>query len=193
MLFGDQFKQVFRRLAKAPLFTTITLITLAVGIGANTVVFSVVEGVLLKPLDYPNADQLIGIWHKAPGINIPILNSAPFLYFIDREQCTTFQDVGAYNGDSLSVTGIGQPEHVQGMDVTDGTLPLLGVKPALGRLFTKRDDSPDSPRDRHPLLWLLAAPLRSQQLRHWPLRHHRWKSPRDHRRSAPELQVPRRP
>ena len=145
MLFGDQFKQVFRRLAKAPLFTTITLLTLAVGIGANTVVFSVVQGVLLKPLDYPHADQLIGIWHKAPGINIPILNSAPFLYFIDREQSTTLQDVGAYNGDSLSVTGVGQPEHVQGMDVTDGTLPLLGVKPALGRLFSRRDDSPDTP------------------------------------------------
>jgi predicted permease len=145
MLIGDQFKQVFRRLAKAPLFTTITLITLAVGIGANTVVFSVVEGVLLKPLDYPHADQLIGIWHKAPGINIPILNSAPFLYFIDREQNTTLQDVGAYDGDSLSVTGVGQPEHIQGMDVTDGTLPMLGVKPALGRLFTRRDDSPDTP------------------------------------------------
>ena len=64
--FTDQLKQVFRRLARAPLFTTITLITLAVGIGANTVVFSVVEGVLLKPLAYPQADRLIGIWHSAP-------------------------------------------------------------------------------------------------------------------------------
>ena len=142
--FDDQFKQVFRRLARAPLFTAITLITLAVGIGANTVVFSVVEGVLLKPLSYPHPEQLIGVWNKAPGINIPRLTIAPFLYFIDREQSTTLQDIGVYNYDSVSVTGVGQPEHVQGLDVTDGTLPILGVKPAIGRLFTRRDDAPDA-------------------------------------------------
>ena len=68
-LFINHLKQVLRRLARAPLFTTITLITLAVGIGANTVVFSVVDGVLLKPLPYPNSDRLIGIWHSAPGVN----------------------------------------------------------------------------------------------------------------------------
>src|SRR3954451_4735158 len=141
--FGDQFRQVFRRLARAPLFTGITLITLAVGIGANTVIFSVVDGVLLKPLSYPHSEQLIGIWYKAPGINIPRMNMAPFLYFINREQSATIQDIGVYGYNSCSVTGIGQPEHVQGLDVTDGALPLLGVKPVLGRLFTKRDDAPD--------------------------------------------------
>ena len=144
--FTDQLKQVFRRLVRAPLFTTITLITLAVGIGANTVVFSVVEGVLLKPLAYPQADRLIGIWHLAPGIGFDNLNMAPFLYFIDREQSTTLEDVGMYNGDSCAVTGVGAPEHVSGMDVTDGTLPLLGAKPVLGRLFTRRDDSADAPK-----------------------------------------------
>jgi predicted permease len=145
--FYDQLRQVFRRLARAPLFTAITLITLAVGIGANTVVFSVVEGVLLKPLSYPKPDELIGVWTKAPGINIPgKLNIAPFLYFIDREQNTTLQDFGAYNNNDVNVTGAGQPEHVPGMDVTDGTLPLLGAKPILGRLFSKRDDAPDAPK-----------------------------------------------
>ena len=62
-MFNDQLKQVLRRLSRAPLFTAITLITLAVGIGANTVIFSVVEGVLLKPLPYSHAEQLIGVWH----------------------------------------------------------------------------------------------------------------------------------
>ena len=71
---------------------------------------------------------------------------APYLYFIDREQNSTFEDVGMYNGDSLSVTGAGEPEHVSGMDVTDGTLPLLGVRPVLGRLFTRRDDAADAPK-----------------------------------------------
>ncbi|MGA7245169.1 MAG: ABC transporter permease [Terracidiphilus sp.] len=144
--FTDQLKQVLRRLARAPLFTTITLITLAVGIGANTVVFSVVEGVLLKPLAYPQADRLVGIWHAAPAIGFDNLNMAPYLYFIDREQNSTFEDVGMYNGDSLSVTGAGEPEHVSGMDVTDGTLPLLGVRPVLGRLFTRRDDAASAPK-----------------------------------------------
>jgi len=145
--FYDQFKQVFRRLARAPLFTIITLITLSVGIGANTVVFSVVDGVLLKALRYPKPDELIGVWTRAPGINIPgKLNIAPFLYFIYREQNTTLQDLGGYNNNDVSVTGAGQPEHVPGMNVTDGTLPLLGVKPVLGRLFTKRDDAPDVAR-----------------------------------------------
>jgi hypothetical protein len=110
--FIDQLKRVVRRLSRAPLFTAITLITLAVGMGANAVVFSVVEGVLLKPLSYPHPEQLIGIWHSAPGIGFQDLNIAPFIYFIDREQSSTLQDIGMYNGDSLSVTGAGEPEHI---------------------------------------------------------------------------------
>ncbi len=147
-LFNDQLKLAFRRLSRAPLFTAITLITLAVGIGANTVIFSVVEGVLLKPLSYPHPEQLIGIWHNAPGIGAGLqqLNIAPFLYFTDREQSSTLQDVGAYQDDGISVTGVGQPEQVQGMFVTDGVLPILGVKPVLGRLFTPREDSPNGPK-----------------------------------------------
>ncbi|MHB8501364.1 MAG: ABC transporter permease [Candidatus Acidiferrales bacterium] len=138
-------KQVFRRLARAPLFTTITLITLAAGVGGNTLVFSVLESVLLKPLPYPRPDELVGVWLSAPGVNIQNLNIAPSNYFIYREQNHSFQDLGVYNGDSVSVTGRAEPEQVDGLDVTDGTLPLLGVSPVLGRLFTRQDDSPGSP------------------------------------------------
>jgi predicted permease len=144
-MFTDQLVQVLRRLSRAPLFTAITLLTLAIGVGANTVIFSVVEGVLLKPLPYPHPEQLIGVWHTAPGIGLKELNMAPSIYFIDREQSTALQDIGVYDGDSLNVTGAGQPEHVRGLDVTDGTLPILGVTPALGRLFTRRDDSHGAP------------------------------------------------
>jgi predicted permease len=140
--FSDQLRQVLRRLGRAPLFTIVTLITLAAGVGANTVIFSVLEGVLLKPLPYPHPEQLIGVWHTASAVNLPELSMAPSIYFIDREQSTTFQDIGLYNDDSLSVTGAGQPEQVRGLDVTDGTLAILGVRPALGRLFTREDDSP---------------------------------------------------
>src|ERR1700683_617642 len=143
--FSDQLRQVLRRLGRAPLFTMITLFTLGVGVGANTVIFSVLEGVLLKPLPYPHPEQLIGVWYQAPGVGITNLNMSPSIYFIDREQSTTFQDIGVYDGDSLSVTGAGEPEQVRGLDVSDGTLPMLGVKPALGRLFTREDDSPSAP------------------------------------------------
>ena len=141
----DQLRQVLRRLGRAPMFTVIILITLAIGIGANTMIFSVVESVLLKPLPYPHSEQLIGVWHTAPGIGIKDLNMAPSIYFIDREQNTTLQDIGVYDGDSFSVTGSGEPEHVRGLDVTDGTLPLLGVQPALGRLFSRQDYTASAP------------------------------------------------
>jgi predicted permease len=144
--FDDQLRQVLRRLSRAPLFTAITLITLAVGVGANTVIFSVVEGVLLKPLPYPDAERLIGVWHTAPGIGIQDLNMSPSIYFIDREQNTTFEDIGAYTGDSVDVTGAGKPEHVKGLDVTDGVLPILGATPVAGRLFNRRDDSAGAPQ-----------------------------------------------
>jgi len=143
--FSGQLRQVMRRLARAPLFTAIALVTLAVGIGANTVIFSVLEGVLLKPLPYPHPEELIGVWHSALSIGFKELNMSPSIYFIDREQNATFQDIGMYNDDRVNVTGVGEPEQVMGLDVTDGTLPLLDVTPALGRLFTRADDSANAP------------------------------------------------
>jgi len=139
-------KQVLRRLGRAPLFATVILITVAIGVGANTVIFSVVEGVLLKPLPYKEPDRLIGVWYKAPAINIPKINMAGYLYFTDREQSKTLEDIGLYGFLSFHITGGAQPEQVQGLQVTDGTLPILGVRPALGRLFTARDDSPKMPQ-----------------------------------------------
>ena len=143
--FSNQLRQALRRLARAPLFTVITLITLAASVGANTVVFSVVEGVLLKPLPYAHADQLVGVWHMAPGIGLNELNMSPSNYFIYREQGRTFQDIGMYADDSDSVTGAGEPEQVRALEVTDGILSILGVQPMLGRVFRREDDLPAAP------------------------------------------------
>jgi len=143
--FNSQLRQVLRRLGRAPMFTVITLITLAAGVGANTVVFSVLEGVLLKPLPYPHSEELVGVWHAAPGINITDLNMSPSNYFIYREQGRAFQDIGMYQGDSVSVTGVGEPEQVPALRVSDATLPLLGVQPILGRHFRREDDLPGAP------------------------------------------------
>jgi len=142
---GNQLKQVFRRLGRAPMFTAITVFTLAAGIGANTAVFSVLQGALLKPLPYPQADRLVGVWLTAPGIQIKELDLSPSDYFIFREQNKSFQDVGLYAGDSGTVTGLAEPEQVQELVVTDGTLSILGVQPMLGRGFRKEDDVPGAP------------------------------------------------
>jgi len=141
----NQLRQVFRRLARAPMFAVITLVTLAAAVGANTVVFSVLEGVLLKPLPYPGSEQLASVRLTAPGIQLNDFELSPSDYFIFREQGRTFQDIGLYTGDSVSVTGIAEPEQVSALLVTDGTLPLLGIQPALGRGFTKQDDSASAP------------------------------------------------
>ncbi|MGA8224141.1 MAG: ABC transporter permease [Candidatus Acidiferrales bacterium] len=143
--FGAQLRQVLRRLGRAPLFTAITLLTLAVGVGANAVIFSVLEGVLLKPLAYPKPDQLLGVLLTAPGLNLKEFALSPSTYFILREQGQTFQDIGAWATDSVSVTGVAEPEQVDALDVTDGTLSILGAQPALGRGFSHQDDLPGTP------------------------------------------------
>ncbi len=143
---GTQLKQILRRLRRAPMFTAITLITIAAAIGANTIVFSVVEGVLLKPLPYPAADRLIGVWLTAPGVNINKLELSPSTYFVFREQNHSFEDIGIYGNDSDSITGIGEPEQVRALLVTDGTLPILGIQPYLGRMITHEDDSANAPK-----------------------------------------------
>jgi predicted permease len=143
--FGNQLKHIFRRLMRSPVFTAITLATLAIGIGANTAVFSVISGVLLKPLPYPDSDNLVAVWQTAPGIGLPELDASPSCYFTYREEGQTFQDIGLWRNDSVSVTGIGEPEEVAALSVTDGTLPVLGVQPILGRWFTRKDDLPGSP------------------------------------------------
>jgi predicted permease len=122
-----------------------TVLTLAAGAGATIAVFTVVESVLLKPLPYPHADRLVGVWHSAPGLNLPKLNMAPANYFIYREQNRVFEDIGAYQGDSVSVQGLGTPERVSALDVTDGVLPILGIQPALGRVFSRADDTAGAP------------------------------------------------
>jgi putative ABC transport system permease protein len=145
-ILGNQIRHVLRRLRRSPMFTAITLVTLATGIGANTAVFSVIEGVLLKPLPYAKPDELVGVWLTAPGIGLKDVNMSPSSYFIFREETRVFQDIGLWNSDSDSVTGLAEPEQVSALNVTDGILPLLGVQPILGRWFARKDDSPGSPK-----------------------------------------------
>jgi predicted permease len=139
------FRRIVRRLLRAPTFTIVAVLTLALGIGANTAIFSVVRGVLLKPLPYDDPDALVGVWHTAPGLNIPNLNMSPATYLTYREEGKVFQDIGLWDTGAVTVTGTGEPERVQALFVTDGTLGVLRVNPVLGRGFTADDDSPRTP------------------------------------------------
>ncbi|HEV2386709.1 MAG TPA: ABC transporter permease [Candidatus Acidoferrales bacterium] len=142
---ASQLRQVMRRLGRAPMFTAITLVTLAAGVGASTAVFSVLEGVVLKPLPYPYPEHLVGVWHTAPGLNWLDVNMAPSNYFVYRDQNRTFQSLGMYRHDSVTITGVAEPEQVPALDVTDGVLETLGVPPLIGRWFTRQDDTPGAP------------------------------------------------
>ncbi len=134
-----------RQLRRNPGFTAVAVITLALGIGANTAVFSVVEGVLLRPLPYPHPEGLVAVSVRAPSVSAEDLGLSPSIYFTYREQNQSFQGIGLCAGDSVNVAAFGKPEHLPAMDVTDGLLPVLGVPPILGRWFTRVDDSPGSP------------------------------------------------
>ncbi len=137
---------LLRRLLRAPGFTSVTLITLALGIGANTAIFSVVEGILLKPLPFREPDRLVGVWHTSAKMNLKKFNASPATYLTYREQGSVFEDIGLWTGGSVGVTKLSQPEQVPCLYVTDGTLPLLGVQPERGRFFTKEEAVSGGPR-----------------------------------------------
>jgi putative ABC transport system permease protein len=141
----NQIKHVIRRLMRSPMFTVVTLVTIGVGIGANSAIFSVVNAILLKPLPYPGAEQLISVAQTAPGIGMEDLTLSPSDYFTFRDENRSFEQFGLWQGDSVSVTGLSMPEQVQALLVTEGTLNALGVQPMLGRWFTAKDDAPGSP------------------------------------------------
>jgi predicted permease len=127
------------------MFTAIAAVTLALGIGATSAMFSVIDGVLLKPLPYPHPEELIDLHLTAPGVNFPDADPAPFLYFTYREQGRSFQSVGLYQWNTQSVTGLTEPEEAECLNVTAEVLPILGVQPALGRGFSEKDATPGSP------------------------------------------------
>jgi predicted permease len=133
--------RVFR---KQPGFAAAAVLTLALGIGATTAIFSVVYGVLLKPLPFRDPDTLVSLLHRGPGANLETMNQGPATFLTYRDNQQAFEAIGAWDSTQASITGRGEPEQVEALSVTDMTLPLLGVQPLLGRLFTADDMSPGS-------------------------------------------------
>jgi predicted permease len=137
---GRDLRYSLRGLSRRPAFTFAAVVTLAVGIGATTAIFSVVYSVLIKPLPYPNADELVSIRPAAPGANIDDLTSEPTMYLTYRDENRTFADIGLWDQRrSATLTDRGTATRVPALRVTDGTLQALGVQPMRGRWFTEQE------------------------------------------------------
>ncbi len=145
-------KFALRRFRKSPGFAATVLLTIAIGIGANTAVFSVVNSVLLKPLPYPDAGRLVALWLNAPGATgltsfqkgLPLSGS---MYFAFSENNRTFESLGAWISSKANVTGLARPEEVNTILITDGVLQALGVPPITGRELTAADQVPNGPKN----------------------------------------------
>lgn len=137
----------WRSLLRAPGFFFVAAATLAVGIGATTAMFSIVHGVLLRPLPYPDQERLVEIVHEVPALGVTRWLASPAIYLGYRDHNRAFDGIGHWDWDSspVTVSGEGEPESVPSLELTHEVLPLLGAHPSLGRGFTLADDRPGAP------------------------------------------------
>jgi putative ABC transport system permease protein len=142
--FTQDLRYGIRSLAKNPGFATVAILTLALGIGANTAIFSVVNGVLLRPLPYPQPDQLVWFIDVQPKLATAPLSAPEFIAYRDRNR--TLSQIAAYRPLNFTLTGQGDAERLRGGVVTPQWFPMLGVTPLLGRGFSDADGKPGAPR-----------------------------------------------
>jgi len=139
-----EFRHAVRMLRRNPAFSTTVVLTLALGIGATTAIFSVVNGVVIKPLPYPESENVVTVSHSAQFGDVRS-NGFPFspqMLGIYAANGQAFEELGIYGGGPVAITGIGEPEQVAALGVTVGTLRALGTRPTLGRWFSNDDDQP---------------------------------------------------
>jgi putative ABC transport system permease protein len=128
-------------LLRSPGFASVAVLALALGIGANTAIFTAVDTVLLRPLPYPEADRLVMVWEDATHQSFPRNNPAPGNYFDWRRQNRVFTDMAAMRFRNANLTGDGPPEMVLGRGATASLFSVMGVQPTLGRAFTDQEDA----------------------------------------------------
>jgi putative ABC transport system permease protein len=135
-------RQALRSLLMRPGFTLVSALTLAMGIGATTTVFSIFNAVLLQPLPFSEPHRLVALWHAAPGLRPDEINQSPASYFLYRDNNRVFDDLGLWDRGRATITGLDEPQLLASLTVTEGFLPTLGFPMALGRRFTSEDDRP---------------------------------------------------
>jgi putative ABC transport system permease protein len=137
-------RYALRSLRQQPGFAVAAMVTLALGVGATTAIFSVVNSVLINPLPYPASDALVRIVHSIGGVNQPYFNDAIYLSYVENSQA--FEGVGVWSpGETATITGRGDPEEVRVLKASRGVLSTLAVRPELGRWFSPGDDTPGAP------------------------------------------------
>ena len=137
-LLRQDLRYTARTLGRAPGFALTVILVAGLGVGATTAVFTITDHVLLRPLPFPDSERLVKLWESPPGYTQ--MELSPPNYRDWKEMSTSFETMGAYRGLSVNLVGQGQPERLEGAAVTADLLPLLGVQPVLGRLFTAEDD-----------------------------------------------------
>ncbi len=133
----------FRLLRQSPGFTTVAVLALALGIGANTAIFSTLDAVLLRPLPYADPDRVVMVWEDASSIGFAHNTPSPANYFDWREQNHVFTDIAATRTRTRAITGDGSAEQLLGYQATANFFPVLGVAPVIGRTFTEAEDRDD--------------------------------------------------
>src|SRR5438552_10251875 len=144
-MFADLWQDLryaLRTLAKNPAFTSIAIVAIALGIGANTVIFSAVNAVLLRPLPFKNPEQLVMVWENATHLGFPKNTPSPPNFVDWQKQNTVFTGMAAMSERSFNLTGVGEPERLDGRRVSANLFDLLGVPALLGRSFVPDDDRP---------------------------------------------------
>ena len=134
-----------RMLFKQPGFTLIAVLTLALGIGANTAIFSVVNGLLLRPLPYSDSERLAIIWTHSPGANVALDWPSPGQFSAVKADNTVFEALALAQGRNVILTGQDTPESSGAVSVSSAVFPLLGAQAALGRVFLPEEDEPGKP------------------------------------------------
>ena len=134
-----------RMLLARPGFTVVAVLTLALGIGANTAIFSIVNALLLRSIQYKESNRLVLLWNRSPGLGIAQDWLAPAQYVDIKTQTDVFDEVAIVLGGSFNLTGVETPARIEGMRVSSSLFSLLGVRPALGRIFTAEEDQPGQP------------------------------------------------
>ncbi|MEM9292257.1 MAG: ADOP family duplicated permease [Acidobacteriota bacterium] len=135
-------RQSVRRLQRQPGFALLAVLTLALGLGAQGAMFAVLDTLLLRPLPYPDSEQMVTVRHSAPGLNLPILGSSNRLYLHYQEHSETLQDVGIYFRTALTISDLERPVNVDGAMLTPSVLRMTGARPITGRLFSEDEGAP---------------------------------------------------
>ncbi len=138
-------RYALRLLRKSPLFTSTIVLTLTIGIGATTAIFSVVHAVLLRPLPFAEPDRLMQVAEKNDALNLPAFSASALNYLSWKEQTQTFDQLGAIRFATFTLSGQGDPETYTGNAITPSLMPLLGLQPIAGRTFVEGDDKPGAP------------------------------------------------